>query len=60
MLADAATDELARRGYPGHRPLQIGADQLAELERRLTELVGAATIPFDTPGWMADGSDPSS
>jgi DNA-binding MarR family transcriptional regulator len=141
-LADAATAELARRGYPGHRPLhdfalhamvsgadnaaelgrrlaiskqaaakiidvleergyvarepdpadgrrkrlqvtprgfdlmregeavfeglrrqweqQIGADQLAELEHRLTELVGAATIPFDTPGWLAEGSDPSS
>ncbi|MED7931161.1 MarR family transcriptional regulator [Nonomuraea sp. LP-02] len=138
-LADAATAELARRGYPGHRPLhdfamramvsgadnaaelgrrlsiskqaaakiidvleergyvarepdladgrrkrlqitprgsdllregeevfeglrrqweqQIGTDQLKELEERLTELVGAAPMRFDTLGWMAEGSD---
>jgi DNA-binding MarR family transcriptional regulator len=134
-LADAATDELARRGYPGHRPLhdfalhaivsgadnaaelgrrlslskqaaakiidvleergyverqpdpedkrrkrlrvtprgsdlmregeavfevlyrqwqlQIGADQLQELQEYLTELVGASPLRFDTVGWMA-------
>ncbi|GLY80998.1 MarR family winged helix-turn-helix transcriptional regulator [Actinoallomurus iriomotensis] len=138
-FADAATAELARRGYPGHRPLhdfamhamlsgadnaaelgrrlsiskqaaakiinvleergyvarepdpadgrrkrlritprgsdllregeevfeglrrqweqRIGTDQLKELEERLTELVGAAPMRFDTLGWMAEGSD---
>jgi DNA-binding MarR family transcriptional regulator len=32
---------------------QIGVDQLAALEAQLTDLVGAAPVRFDTPGWIA-------
>ncbi|WP_206330804.1 MarR family winged helix-turn-helix transcriptional regulator [Modestobacter sp. KNN46-3] len=32
---------------------QIGAEQLAELERRLTDLVGPAPVRLDAPGWIA-------
>ncbi|SNY46835.1 MarR family winged helix-turn-helix transcriptional regulator [Paractinoplanes atraurantiacus] len=32
---------------------QIGATELAALEKHLAALVGAAPIRFDTPGWMA-------
>ncbi len=32
---------------------QIGAAELAELEDRLSKLVGPVAIRFDTPGWIA-------
>jgi DNA-binding MarR family transcriptional regulator len=32
---------------------QIGVDQLKELEARLTELVGTASVRPDTPAWLA-------
>lgn len=36
---------------------QIGSTELANLEARLTALVGDAAIRIDAPGWVAQGSD---
>ncbi|GAA0493284.1 hypothetical protein Ade02nite_70190 [Paractinoplanes deccanensis] len=38
---------------------QLGAAELAILERQLTQLVGSAPIRFDTPGWIARDLDGS-
>jgi DNA-binding MarR family transcriptional regulator len=38
---------------------QIGAAELASLEGRLAQLVGAVPIRFDTPGWIARDIDGS-
>jgi DNA-binding MarR family transcriptional regulator len=53
--AEAIFDELRERWGK-----QIGADQLTELEARLTDLVGTAPVRLDTPGWLSrDLGDPS-
>src|ERR1700761_6392610 len=68
-LADAATAELARRGYPGHRPLHhyalqavvAGADNASELGRRLSvsKQAAAKTIAvLEEQGYVARGPDP--
>lgn len=44
---EAIFDELRERWAR-----QIGAAELATLERHLTELVGAQPVRFDTPGWI--------
>lgn len=68
-LADAATAELARRGYPGHRPLHdyalravvAGADNASELGRRLSvsKQAAAKTIAvLEERGYVAREPDP--
>jgi DNA-binding MarR family transcriptional regulator len=68
-LADAATAELARRGYPGHRPLHhyalqavvAGADNASELGRRLSvsKQAAAKTIAvLEEQGYVAREPDP--
>jgi DNA-binding MarR family transcriptional regulator len=68
-LADAATAELARRGYPGHRPLHdyalravvSGADTASELGRRLSvsKQAAAKTIAvLEEGGYVAREPDP--
>ena len=68
-LADAATAELARRGYPGHRPLHdyalravvSGADNASELGRRLSvsKQAAAKTIAvLEEQGYVAREPDP--
>jgi len=68
-LADAATAELARRGYPGHRPLHdyalravvSGADNASELGRRLSvsKQAAAKTIAvLEEGGYVAREPDP--
>jgi DNA-binding MarR family transcriptional regulator len=51
---EAVFDELRARWE-----CQIGAAELARFEGRLTQLVGAAPIRFDTPGWIARDLDGS-
>ncbi|GGP75520.1 MarR family winged helix-turn-helix transcriptional regulator [Saccharothrix coeruleofusca] len=46
--AEAIFDELREQWAR-----RIGADQLKELEARLTDLVGATPVRLDTPGWLA-------
>ena len=69
-LADAATAELARRGYPGHRPLHdyalravvSGADNASELGRRLSvsKQAAAKTIAvLEERGYVAREPDPA-
>ena len=69
-LADAATAELARRGYPGHRPLHdfalralvSGAGNAAELGRRLSVSKQAAAKIIDVleaRGYVAREPDPA-
>ena len=69
-LADAATAELARRGYPGHRPLHdfalhaiaSGADNAAELGRRLSLSKQAAAKIIDVleeRGYVTRQPDPA-
>jgi DNA-binding MarR family transcriptional regulator len=68
-LADAATAELGRRGYPGHRPLHdyalravvSGADNASELGRRLSvsKQAAAKTIAvLEEHGYVAREPDP--
>ena len=68
-LADAATAELARRGYPGHRPLHdyalravvAGADNASELGRRLSvsKQAAAKTIAvLEERGYVTREPDP--
>ena len=68
-LTDAATAELARRGYPGHRPLHdyalravvSGADTASELGRRLSvsKQAAAKTIAvLEEGGYVAREPDP--
>ena len=45
---EAIFDDLRRRWEQ-----QIGADELATLERHLTTLVGRRPVRFDSPGWIA-------
>jgi DNA-binding MarR family transcriptional regulator len=49
MAAGEAILEKAREKWAQ----QIGPAELAELEARLTELVGDAAIRIDAPGWVA-------